>query len=190
LEITSRINQTLHFKLEYGAHIKFEDYKSLAAGRIAPPACALLAVMALGVYDSMKARKKKQQELGEDATEIKPEVSVSQKKEVLKVYGNTKAARVMLGVGKYVGVALLGGLAGLLLKREILHRMEFRADKFAVEMMGGDPEPLTQALTVLNEKMQEALQCELQQKNLLYKWAIQINEAIAHPSLSDRIAKL
>ncbi len=95
----------------------------------------------------------------------------------------------ILRVAKYVAAGAIGMGAGIAVKAMIHHRMEYRADKFAAEMMGTGQHMIS-ALSKLEASVPEIIAEYAPNMTESQKKIMDFMKAIFHPSPEKRISRL
>ncbi len=88
-------------------------------------------------------------------------------------------------VAKYLAAATVGTIAGAFVMRAIMHRVEFRADRFSAELLE-DGKPLANVLTKFKQLKDNLLQETGTEATLLGTFF----ENLFHPNIDTRIKKL
>lgn len=191
------VNQKLEALLGHEiAHLKYDAKEySMAAYATKMPLIGLLTGLGgLAIYRHMQSKPAEQQK-----TEFE------HGSEVLKQCPGllTRAGQLTLVTGQYLAAGALGFATGVMALRDIRHFCEFRADRYAADMLNGNADAVVDMLRTIHAPPKQMLQSISQdtRKALndagLHEIDLQTLSDVqqyigklTHPSMEERVARL
>ncbi|MDG1286409.1 MAG: M48 family metalloprotease [Rickettsiales bacterium] len=181
--VSDELTAALYHEL---AHIKYKDGNKSLIAYFAPFAGAAIGILAMSMVEKNQEKVQKK-ELEEQLSEASPEEAkqlLEQKREDKNSFisGVKRAA-------KYVAAATLGLGTGFTIGAVINNRMEYKADKFAADMMGS-PKPMISTL----KTHQAGVAAEMRNRSKMGKSTFDrlqsVMERLFHAPMNNRIERL
>jgi Zn-dependent protease with chaperone function len=167
-------------------HLKHNDIaRSAKFASLSPWAGLAVGIAAFALVEAyQKNQKNKQPPTPEE--NLSPEALKHADEEAKKAKSpEQKLHSGLFRIAKYLAAATVGTIAGVFVMRAILHRAEFRADRFSAELLE-DGKPLANALTKFKQLKDNLLKETGIEETALGKFF----ENILHPNIDKRIEKL
>jgi Zn-dependent protease with chaperone function len=117
------------------AHLHYPDHRDKLIARFSPFAGAAVGLLAVNLIERYQRRQEARKQSEATASEDNPEAAL----------GKNPKGNEIQRAAKYIAGAVIGASAGLAVTALLNNRMEYRADKFAAEMMDS-PQPMIDAL--------------------------------------------
>lgn len=170
------------------AHLKHNDGTKVLIGKVTPLAGLTVGLVAMRMIERHQEKKKESEAFATIPPDLPPE-EMKEWKEAHKKMNTKTLGDQILRTAKYVAAGALGLGAGYAVKAMIHHRMEYRADKFAAEMMGS-PDAIISAVKKIENSFPEILAEYYPHMSEARKKVVNFMSAILHPSLEKRTTRL